>query len=344
MIIKLLKNTYKQFIINEYLKTDEWQLDIVNQVIFTRPRFYTPSADGSLLVQWQNILKFNDSDCIPDCLKILERIVKTEVEHVPNFNFGEIDSFSASKSFGRKFFKSINGSWFRSVSEWGEAMYPTHGSDEYDRKMAALDISDWEDNIRHIEREGFNAQALRIHHFNWLKRYECVNTGGSHHAAMLIYQSRSQSRDYYRNATVRKYSIQTTPLSELAKKGYVAFVTGGMCLFPVEGYNKFPIEQFLKNHICKELHSIDMGGCTPNYSKIVLINERELYVSREVFRSWYERQVRLGNFIPLIDIVRDTLSYCNTPYIHELDFIHLADPLRRSDIALRKKLTELSLK
>lgn len=321
-------------------RSDEWKLSLLNQFELTKPKLYVPSADGCLLLNWQTILNpywYNRE--FVEVNKFLAQVVQQHREEDDEFDFGLIDSLAASKSFGRGFTSKINGSWFRNVSDWGAGMYPSHeGLGDSNNYLSGLDETDWEENMAHISSEGFNREGILVYYYDWLKRYECKNSGGSHHAAMLINQIRTQNFTHTRKAEIIRCSLDTAPIKRMLEKGYIAFVTGEETYFAPDGSWSLPVQYGIQRHISDKVYQLSMGECSPNQAKIIIFNKSNLQVPEGVFYTWYGRQVKMGRIIPLLDLLENTISYCKTPYLHELDSIYLGDPLRCSDHALRNIL------
>ncbi|CAH7369235.1 conserved hypothetical protein [Vibrio crassostreae] len=339
-MIKSIRSLVVEMAREVMTRSDEWKLSLLNQFELTKPKLYVPSADGDLLLNWRTILDpyWYNRDFV-EVNEFLAQVVQQHREEDDEFDFGLIDSLAASKSFGRGFTSQINGSWFRNVSDWGAGMFPSHeGVFDCRSGLSGLDEIDWEENLEHIRREGFNRERILVYYYDWLKRYECCNSGGSHHAAMLIHQIKTQNYSHTRKAEVVRCSLDTAPIKRMLEKGYVAFVTGEETFFAPDGSWSLAVGYGIQRHISDEVYEIPMGTCSPNQAKIIIFNKSNLHVPEGVFYTWYERQVKMGRIIPLLDLLENTISYCKTPYLHELDSIYLGDPLRRSDHALRNLL------
>jgi hypothetical protein len=108
-----------------------------------------PTADAKTILRLDEL--FNDHSLTlinNDLAESLRSIIDIEKEEIKDFNFNEIQSLTNSKSFGAGLYKTINGSWFKDLHSWGKGMYSA-------KNMKAEDDSDWQDNIWHIEHEGF---------------------------------------------------------------------------------------------------------------------------------------------------------------------------------------------
>ncbi len=96
-------------------------------------------------------------------------------------------------------------------------MYPA-------KNLKAENISDWEDNIWHIEHEGFNPRdSINVTYYSWLDRYVASNSGGSHHAAMVVYQSVRDKLEYKREAVIEQLSINSNTV-EILDQNYYSFI------------------------------------------------------------------------------------------------------------------------
>ncbi|MFA0053673.1 hypothetical protein [Vibrio echinoideorum] len=329
-IYSLINNILK-FI---YFRSGEGQLSQLNQLELTKPKLYKPSADGERLLLWNKIFNPYFSNIgFDEIKKQLSLVVQATTQSEDDFDFGLIDSLNVSKSFGMGPYKIINGSWFRDVAQWGEGMYPYINDN---RSLSGLDEDDWKSNLAHIKQEGFNSKELLIYYYDWLDRYEGLNTGGSHHAAMLIHQIRNQKFSYTRNACVTRWSIDVAPIARLLENGYYAFVTGGKSYFAPYGSCSYQVDTLIRDLISKDVFELTMGSCSPNHSKIIIFHKSDLIVSHSAFTTWYERQVKLKKIIPLLNLLECSKDYCTTPYLHELDAIYLGDPYRTADLELRK--------
>lgn len=201
-----------------YRLTDHHKLTAATFKNLADIKLVKPTADADTILQLENIfseysLRYIDRDLA----EILSNIITTERKHVLNFDFNKIQSLTASKSFGCGWNKVINGSWFKNLYSWGEGMYPA-------KNLKAENISDWEDNIWHIEHEGFyTLNPINVTYYSWIDRYVASNSGGSHHAAMIIYQSIRDKLEYKREAVIEQLSINTSTV-EILEQSYYSFI------------------------------------------------------------------------------------------------------------------------
>ncbi len=349
MIVRKIHSIFSNYFEKKYRQSLEWQQLQVDLIQLCSPLFYKPSADGNLLVHWERVFANYQTTLLHErcpnpkteyLSETLNSLVKEKSWLEDKFDFGRIDSLALSKSFGRNMHNEINGSWFENVSEWARGMYPTHeGLDNKPyghERLACISKKDWDNNLKHIHDEGFHYNRhIRIFQYEWLDRIECANTGGSHHAAMVIHQIREQGYQYYRQAEVTSLSIDTAPLTKLIDEGYVAFVTGPTSVFPPISYDSESTEYVLGQKIASHIFTRSLGACSPNGATLFIIHKDDLLVPLQVFEKWYEVQISTGRAVPLMDLLNNTLKYCTTPYLHEVDRIYLGDPFRRSDELLR---------
>ncbi|EHY9845490.1 DUF6685 family protein [Vibrio splendidus] len=348
MFQKILNNMLDRYSAKRFKKMDEWFSIQLNSIQLTPPLFYKPSADAELLVRWESIFKANNMRCVNSApfknrSKYLsdffaDSVIDSTVVD-DEFNWGNIDSLTASKGFGQNHSGMINGSWFPDLNSWGAAMYPTHNETEYisygHHKLAALSADDWENNLRHIQMEGFDDAFIRVVQYQWLCRNVCLNSGGSHHAAMLVHQIKNYGYSYTQRALVTKYSLDIAPIEKLISGGYFIFITSSSAFDLSQSLISEPFEFILNNRIANEIYCYPMNGCSSNGATVYIMHRDAIQIPIDIFESWYQGQVDVGRIIPLLSMLKDTLAFCTHPYLHELSQIHLGDPFRRSDKALR---------
>ena len=291
-----------------------------------RPKIFKATADADTILDWDRI--FNDScnDTLPESIRatLLSCITKSTYND-DRFDFGKIDSLTCSKSFGQSWVRTVNGSWFNTIADWGRAMYPS-------QNLSGLTNSDLEGNIAHIELEGFSTRSpLNIKYFSWLDRYICSNSGGSHHAAMLSYQLKHSKLSYHRAASIVNYECDYKPIIKLEELGYYFIIIGG------QGYSDSSFEKLDSREIMHELVRVvcefRLRNATPNDSRAYLFHQSDIILSDASFISWYRHQLEKGSIWRLSDIMKNPVRYCTSPYLHEVDYISLGDPCRKSDIA-----------
>ncbi|WP_418181374.1 DUF6685 family protein (plasmid) [Aliarcobacter lanthieri] len=117
-----------------------------------------------------------------------------------NLNFLKIDSISTSKS------KSA-GYIFDTIYLFGKNVI-------IDRK----DNWTYEDCIKHISKDSFT-----LCYYNWNKRYEWINSNGSHHFAAANFLATNNSYEQYFDCEIIKYSINKEVINKLFES-YEMFV------------------------------------------------------------------------------------------------------------------------
>lgn len=310
-----------------YNRTPYLQSDNLNTLQLTPPKFYKPSVDAGLLFDWQYELHRSYPPYLPnDLAEALKNLVITEKHEIPDFDFSNIRSLSHSKSFGPSLYAArINGSWFADAASWGQAMYPSDN-------LSGLDDSDWEQNIWYIEnREGFSkSRPITVNYFEWLNRYVGIQSGGSHHTAMVLHQIKNQKRSYKRHAVVTKYSINSEGLANLLDN-YCMFVTSGKLHAPkLSDSDDVAIDQAVSEYISSNVYTLAIHRSV-NDAVMCFIPYKDLKIGNYVFLQWYKNQIARKTIIPLLDLVDNTLEYCTTPYMHEIHSCHLGDPTRTND-------------
>ena len=321
---------FNQVILWLYQLTPFSKVDNLFTLHLRRPKFYKPSADGKLLLNWDYEFRSGFAPYFPEEISdALINCVTTNSYEVSNFDFANIKSLSASKSFGGSWYPKINGSWFSDAASWGEAMYPSGN-------LSGLDDDDWEKNISYIEKvEGFPiSRPISVYYFSWLGRYQASQTGGSHHTAMVLHQIKNQKRHYTRHAKVKEYSLDITAIEELSDD-YLMFVTASKVNAGKISTRPVSIEQAIKEYISPKVYTFQLQKSV-NKATVCIIPLKEIKIEKDDFFPWYNYQVSNGNIVPFIDLLKNTLKYCNTPYIHEVDSCYLGDPVRESDYQLRK--------
>ncbi|MFC4654045.1 DUF6685 family protein [Rheinheimera marina] len=309
-----------------YNRTPYLQSDNLNTLQLTPPKFYKPSADAGLLFDWQHELHRSYPPYLPnDIAETLKTLVITEKYEVHDFDFSNIKSLSASKSFGPSLYSAcINGSWFADAASWGQAMYPSDN-------LSGLDDTDWEHNIWYIEnREGFSKnRPITVKYLEWINRYVGIQSGGSHHTAMVLHQIKNQKRSYKRHAVVTKYSLSSVDIANLLKN-YCMFVTAEKLHAPKLSDSDVTIDQAVSEYISSNVYTLAIHRSV-NDAVMCFIPYKDLKIGNDLFQQWYKKQVVRKTVIPLLDLVNSTLEYCTTPYIHEIHRCHLGDPFRTND-------------
>ncbi|EIT9087384.1 hypothetical protein L3T38_004164 [Escherichia coli] len=283
-----------------------------------------PTADADTILQLENIfseysLRYIDRDLA----EILSNIITTDKNHSLDFDFNKIQSLTASKSFGCGWNKVINGSWFKNLYSWGEGMYPA-------QNLKAENISDWEDNIWHIEHEGFNPRdPINVKYYSWLDRYVALNSGGSHHAAMVVYQSVRDKLEYKREAVIEQLSINSNTV-EILGQNYYSFIF--QIKHPsnkTENYtSEYEFTDALKDFGQNRHTTLKPVNYVSNI-KLAFIPKDALKTNSETFRNWFYSAISYGKIISLPDYLKNPAHYHTLHYSHEVDSITLGDPSRK---------------
>ncbi|MBE8614523.1 hypothetical protein CYG68_19385 [Morganella morganii] len=88
-------------------------------------------------------------------------------------------------------------------------MYP-------EKNLKAENTEGWKRNISHIEGEGFFRESpIRLTYYKFFNRYVASNSGGSHHAAMVVYQSLHYNLEYKREGKIDAIDINIEKITEL---------------------------------------------------------------------------------------------------------------------------------
>ncbi|WP_052205943.1 DUF6685 family protein [Pantoea rodasii] len=236
------------------------------------------------------------------------------------FDFMKIESLTASKGFGCGFVPRINGSWFRNLSEWGGGMYPGDN-------LRSSTMQDWQENIWHIEHEGFSrSRPINVTYYGWYRRYIGSNTGGSHHAAKVAYQGIRDKLTYKREAVIQYLSINTDAVSELDSR-FISLIflpqkesSHGNCKNSDHEFRNL-LKRMVRDNITylEPVHYIDN-------IKLAFIPRENLKVSKFLLDSWIKVAVQAGKVIDLKDYLNNPETFHTKPYIHELSSIHLGIP------------------
>lgn len=276
-----------------------------------------PTADAQTILRLDVIFGAKLIEIVDkELYEVMNEIIEVKVESVPDFDFNKIQSITASKSFG-SYEKRVNGSWFTDLNSWGKGMYP--GPNLKDET-----VNDFRNNIIHIEKEGFlSKETLEISHYEWLERYVATNTGGSHHAAKIVFQSLRDGLTYKRRSLVKKVSINREKIQLLENK-YQAFIYKRKN-DKNEGYRE-PLKEAFEEAIYKYLKNraviIDVHNYYPDI-KIIFIPLDIIKDVKHSFNMWKESGVNSGRLIPLNEYLKAPNDYHKVQYSHGIDYIML---------------------
>lgn len=276
-----------------------------------------PTADAQTILRLDIVLLNKLIGIVNrDLADVMKKIIETKVEFVPDFEFKKIQSLTASKSFGSED-KRVNGSWFSDISAWGKGMYP--GDNLKDEK-----ITDFRDNIRHIETEGFlDSETLQVSHYAWLDRYVCQNTGGSHHAAKIVYQSLRDGLSYKREAYVMHVKINKKNVHLLEGKYYAyIFKRKNDDNEGFQAKHKEAFEEAINSYLKMKAEIIDVHNYYPNI-KMIFIPIKAVEDIKHSFDMWAESGVKSGRLIPLSEYLKSPNKYHTIPYSHGIKDIML---------------------
>ncbi|MBF1812763.1 hypothetical protein ISW54_20965 [Escherichia coli] len=307
-----------------YRLTDHHKLTTATFKNLADIKLFKPTADADTILQLENIfseysLRYIDRDLA----EILSNLITTDKKHSRDFDFNKIQSLTASKSFGCGWNKVINGSWFKNLYSWGEGMYPA-------KNLKAENISDWEDNIWHIEHEGFNPRApINVKYYSWLDRYVALNSGGSHHAAMVVYQSVRDKLEYKREAVIEQLSINSNTVEILGQNYYSFMFQIKHPSNKTENYtSEYEFTDALKNFGQNRHTTLKPVNYVSNI-KLAFIPKDALKTNSDTFRNWFYSAISYGKIISLPDYLKNPAHYHTHHYSHELDSITLGNPSRK---------------
>ncbi|MCX2011520.1 hypothetical protein JDV71_21295 [Escherichia coli] len=307
-----------------YRLTDHHKLTTATFKNLSDIKLFKPTADADTILQLENIfseysLRYIDRDLA----EILSNLITTDNKHSLDFDFNKIQSLTDSKSFGCGWSKVINGSWFKDLYSWGEGMYPA-------KNLKAESISDWEDNIWHIEHEGFNSRdPINVKYYSWLDRYVALNSGGSHHAAMVVYQSVRDRLEYKREAVIEQLSINSNTVEILGQNYYSFIFQIKQPSNKTENYtSEYEFTDALKDFGQNRHTTLKPVNYVSNI-KLAFIPKDALKTSSETFRNWFYSAISYGKIISLPDYLKNPAHYHTHHYSHELDSITLGNPSRK---------------
>lgn len=335
-----IRSVFENFLTSMYQKTTASYRGQLDKICLSKPQIYKPTADYDLLLDWRKVFSEANVGHLPASIsRVLLKIVckKVVIEH--SFDFSQIQSLTASKSFGQDYFASINGSWFSDVCAWGKGMYPVYKPDSHIEHFSCFTDEDWKTNIEYIEKnEGWKRDPIQIEHFGWLNRYVGLQSGGSHHTALVIAQMASQDRTYTRNAIVTYLEANGSALNALSDNYYI-FVTGHL-VYDGETAQDTNIGIFVQKFLGNNVSTIQLNK-SKNPAVAVFIPKTEInYEHRDIFEAWLEGQRKRNCLICLEYLISETYKYCTEPYLHELNNITLGDPFRTNDRALIELIQE----
>lgn len=311
-----------ELIFQLYKFTDHYKLTTATYKNLEDIKLVKPTADANTILQLEGLfsdysLRYVDQNLA----EILSTIISTEKKQIQDFDFNKIQTLTASKSFGSGWHKVVNGSWFKDVYSWGRGMYPANN-------LRAEDISDWNKNVWHIEHEGFYTRdPINITYYSWLGRYVASNGGGSHHAAMVVYQSIRDGLEYKREAIIEQLSINKDSIERLDNE-YYSFIFQARKPLKGGGFSfKHEFTGILKDVLGNEIFQLSP---VHYYSDInfIFIQKDKLNITHKTFLNWFSAGITSGKLISFPEYLKNPSDFHNAYYSHELDSITLGDPCR----------------
>ncbi|MFJ5453005.1 DUF6685 family protein [Pectobacterium jejuense] len=284
-------------------------------------RLYQPTADAATILQLESVFMGSTMKYLStDLRNLLEKMVIRNEIGVPDFDFKKVESLTASKGFGLGFIPRINGSWFKNIHDWGRGMYPGEN-------LRSETLEDWNDNVWHIEHEGFTRRwPVRVTYYGWYKRYVASNSGGSHHAAKVVYQANRDNLTYNRESLVEYLSINIDSVQEL-ECHYFSFIFlarkpyGNNQVMNAETEFRLLLSNLLSNEV--EYLSTN---CYRDNITLAFISKEKLDGRKTEFEMWMTTAVLAGKIIPLVEYLKHPETFHTKPYIHEIRDIYIGTP------------------
>ncbi len=307
-----------------YKHTKHYKLTVAANKSLENIKLVKPTADADTIFQLERIFdEYSLKYVRPELAAILSSVLEKEEILEPAFDFYKIQSLTASKSFGCSWTKTVNGSWFEDLYSWGQSMYPA-------KNLKAENLSDWDDNKCHIENEGFSLRSpISVTYYSWLNRYVASNTGGSHHAAMVVYQSVRDKLPYTREALIEKISINTEIIGKL-DESYYSFIFQSKRIHD-DYHNYFLVEDFeyeLHNFIESKPDYLKQNNYVDDV-KIAFIPKTSLSGKEKVFEDWYKNAIDCEKIISFPRYLENPAIFHKHDYSHGIDLITLGDPARK---------------
>lgn len=305
-----IKELLNWCILKLYQTTEYYIIDKLNNFNLEKIELYKPSVDSYTFIRWD----FNfDEDRIRDLpinlKRILDKIVITEESIDYVFDFNQIQSLTASKSFVESFEKK-KSSHHTDLYTWGKSMYPSDN-------MKAITKDDWLKNIKHIENEGFNpARPIRVNYYEWLDRYLGINEGGSHHAALIVYQSIRDGFEYTREVKLRKLSFNNNYIQKLDDE-YLSFIIINDDSNERESVSKsIMFTNYIRRSISEKIsiliplhYYLDL--------KIIFIPKKSLKIDFNIFNDWLTQAHKNKKIINFISYLKEPHKYQVKTYTGE---------------------------
>jgi hypothetical protein len=291
-----------------YKTTDNYVIDQLNNTNLGKIELYKPTADSYTFLRWDELFKDYMTRDFPKKLKdIITNVCSVEEQTDYLFDFNKIQSLTASKSFGGMHDGAINGSWFNDLYSWGKAMYP-------DERMKAENEDDWKRNVSHIEFEGFRkCRPINVIYYEWLDRYLASNTGGSHHAALVVYQSIRDKIEYKREVKLERVSLNNYYIRMLDNE-YFSFIINN------DIRDKFI--DIVRKRVSEESSILEPVHYLQNL-RVIFIPKESLIIDLELFNYWINNAHKQKKIINLPNYLRAPNEFHVKPYLHEISFLKL---------------------
>lgn len=311
-----------ELIFQLYKLTDHYKLTTATYRNLEDIKLVKPTADANTVLQLEALFSDYSLRYVDKSLaEILSTIISTERKQIQDFDFNKIQSLTASKSFGTGCHKVINGSWFKDVYSWGRGMYPAEN-------LKSENMSDWHNNVWHIEHEGFYTRdPINITYYSWLDRYVASNGGGSHHAAMVVYQSVRDSLEYKREAIIEQLAINNDCIERLENE-YYSFIFKAKKPLKAGGFSfKHEFINILEVVVGNNIHQLSPVHYHSDIN-FIFIQKDKLKMNNKIFLNWLSAGITSGKIISFPEYLKNPSYFHHTCYSHELDSITLGDPCR----------------
>lgn len=313
-----IKKIVDKVIVSIYKNTDHYVINQLNSINLGKVELYKPTADSDTILRWDELFKDYMTRDFPKKLKdIISNVCKVEEETDYLFDFNKIQSLTASKSFGGMYNGAINGSWFNDLYSWGNAMYP-------DERMKAENEEDWKRNTSHIESEGFSkSRPINVIYYEWLDRYLASNSGGSHHAALVVYQSIRDKIKYEREVNLKKVSLNNYYIRMLDDEYFSLIINNDTSDKAISENDKFI--DIIRKRVSDNISILKPVHYYQNLS-ILFLPKESLKIDLELFNEWINNAHKQKKIINLPNYLRAPNEFHVKPYIHELHFLKLPNP------------------
>ncbi|MFT5163913.1 MAG: hypothetical protein ACI9FJ_002510, partial [Alteromonadaceae bacterium] len=148
----------------------------------------------------------------------IRELVITSEKRVEQFDFRHIQSIGHSKSFMATN-KASCASRYHDALHWGRSLY------EGDNLKFTTE-QDFDDNRDHILSEGtLTGKFIEVQYYDWCNRYNWANTGGSHHAAALLYQIIDQKRHLNCPANITSFHLNAKAMKDVQNDFHLIVAT-----------------------------------------------------------------------------------------------------------------------